>query len=140
MDLRREVPLESFTRGELTKLVTEKWIGRVTAAIIGAIAHSFATDLVLRPVKTQAEIRRRFRICVECFCILRRDLHWAVPHILDELPIALRKRLDGDDWDPKEPGRAWRADDGAEMIVDHGEDLAGERQIDPSAVETEHAG
>ena len=110
MDIAREAPLEEFTKGQLVRMVTEGWVGRVTAAIAETIRTSFAEDQVLRPVLTRDEVRRRFRLCVEGFTTMRRDLGWAVPRILDNLPTYLRHRLDGTPWDP-DGGERWVADD-----------------------------
>ena len=94
--------LEEFTKGELVKLVTEKWIGKVTVGITETIGNSFVEDQVLRPVQTRDEIERRFRICIKWFVTLRRDLEWSVPRILDDLPKALRHELDGTPYSPDE--------------------------------------
>lgn len=94
------VDLATFSRGELTKLVTTKWIGRVTGSMADTIEESFAKDLVLRPVKTRDEISRRFKFCARWFVVLRRDMGWSVPRILDALPRALRHELDGTPFSP----------------------------------------
>lgn len=95
-------------RGTLAKMVTEGWIGRVVNGIHAAIVKSYNTDAITRPVLTKSEIRHRFGICVEGFCIMRRDLQWAVPRIVDELPNYLRKKLDGEHWEPTD-GARWGA-------------------------------
>lgn len=114
--------LEDFTKGELVKLVTEDWIGRVTKGIIDAVEKSFRTDMVLRPVRSRDEIKRRFEICVRTFVELRRDAGWSVPRILDEMYPALRAKLDGDPWDPESAGKrgAWATDAPAMTLVDDG--------------------
>jgi hypothetical protein len=99
--------LESFTRGDLKELVEDKWIGKVTIGILDAIAASFQTDNVIRPVQTRDEISRRFKICIKWFNVLRRDLHWSVPRILDGLPEALRSELDGTPFQPTEDRQGW---------------------------------
>jgi hypothetical protein len=87
--------LSKFTRGELVKLVTSDWVGRVTVGIIEAVDYSFNTDEVLRSVRTRNEIKRRFNICIKWFVTLRREESWSIPKILDELPFILRTELDG---------------------------------------------
>ena len=110
MDLDfKDVPHGDFS-GQLAKMVTDGWAARVTTGIQAAISASFKTDQVIRPVLTQDEIRRRFRICTEGFCIMRRDLDWAVPRIVDELPVYLRCKLDGMDWAPNEDRGSWASD------------------------------
>lgn len=117
--------LEEFTKGELVKLVTEEWVGRVTVAIIEAIDHSFDEDRVIRSVRTRGEIERRFEICIRWFVELRRELHWSVPRILDALPIALRSALDGIPFDPDEGRDAWHGGTGPTLEF-AGEDIVGE--------------
>lgn len=104
-------------------MVTEKWVGPVTTGIEAAISASFQTDQVIRPVMTQNEIRRRFNLCVRGFCIMRRDLKWAVPRIIDELPVFLRCHLDGMKWEPDEDHDSWMGNTVARMEAD-GPDLA----------------
>lgn len=128
-EVAREAPLEEFTKGQLLRMVTEGWAGRVTVAFERTIQKSFDEDLVLRPVMTQNEIRRRFRFCVEGFVHMRRDLGWAVPRILDLLPAYLRHRLDGTPWDPETGKESWIAQDravGALEIDAEGSDLGSE--------------
>lgn len=103
-----QVVTRSEFGGELAKMVTAGWIPRVVKGIEAAIARSFATDTVLRPVLTRDEAKRRFEICARGFVTMRRDLHWAVPRIIDELPRYLRANLDGDDWEPADHG-GWNA-------------------------------
>lgn len=118
--------LEEFTKGELVKLVTEKWIGKVTIGITNTIGESFDTDRVLRPVKTRNEVERRFRICIRWFVILRRDLGWSVPRILDDLPKALRHELDGTPYSPDEKHVSWTGEGGPRLedLEVEDEDLA----------------
>lgn len=118
--------LEEFTRGELVKLVTEKWVGRVTIGITNTIGESFDTDRVLRPVKTRDEIEWRFRICIKWFVTLRRDLGWSVPRILDDLPKALRHELDGTPYSPDEKHVSWAGKGGPRLedLEVEDEDLA----------------
>lgn len=127
MDVGREAPLEDFTQGELVKMVTQGWVGRVIAAITETIAASFESDQILRPVRTRDEIQRRFRICVEGFVLMRRELGWAVPRILDDLPVYLRHRLDGTPWDPDDERGAWLTKTVEEPLEadPSGEDYAG---------------
>lgn len=93
--------LASFSKGELARLATTEWLGTVTRSMTETIERSFAEDLVLRPVKTRNEVKRRFKICMMWFVRLRRDLNWSIPRILDALPRALRHELDGTPFDPE---------------------------------------
>lgn len=99
--------LHEFTKGELAKLVTQDWVGKVTSGIQVAIAMSFETDQVLRPVQTENEIAHRFEICIRWFVILRRDLGWTVPKIIDKLPTILRTELDGGKFEPEDERSSW---------------------------------
>lgn len=100
--------LAEFTKGELVKMVTQKWVGRVIVGITDAIQYSFDTDEVLRPVNTRSEIERRFQICIRWFVTLRRDLHWSVPRILDAMKSIIRTELDSPGkWSPDERRESW---------------------------------
>ena len=118
--------LAEFTKGELVKLVTEEWVGKVTRGIIDSIEDSFESDQVLRPVRTRNEIERRFRICIKWFVTLRRDLKWSVPRILDDLPKALRHELDGTPYSPDEKHVSWTGGGGPRLedLEVEDEDLA----------------
>ncbi len=118
--------LEEFTKGELVRLVEEKWVGRVTAGIAGTIEDSFESDQVLRSVQTRDEIERRFRICIRWFVLLRRELGWSVPRILDDLPKALRHELDGTPYAPDEKRVGWTGNGGPRLedLEVENEDLA----------------
>ena len=117
--------LAEFTKGELLKLVTQDWVGKVTVGITEAIELSFQTDQVLRSVKTQSEISHRFNICIRWFVTLRRELGWTVPRILDEMPGILRGELDGVRFEPDEDRKAWHGETCLEDLVEDGEDLVG---------------
>ena len=112
-----------WAKGTLAQMATEGWTGRVVVAIEHAIRTSFESDQVIRPVMTRNEIDRRFRICVKGFAIMRRDLGWAIPRILDEIPRFLRCELDGMTWRPDEDHAGWLAQDGERMTTE-GEDMS----------------
>lgn len=116
--------LAEFSKGELVKLVTQNWVGRVTVGIADAIEHSFKSDEVLRPVQTRDEIERRFKICIRWFVTMRRELHMSVPRILDEIPKALRAELDGGKYSPEQDRTSWQGNGPAVRMVTDGEDLS----------------
>jgi hypothetical protein len=128
--------LQEFTRGELLKLVTQKWIGRVIIGFEVAIRSSFETDFLIRPVRTRAEIERRFRILIKWFVTLRREMGWTVPHILDELPKILRMELDGESYEPNEDRSAWLGAGGPQELEPTGIDLSDPTPI-INGIETE---
>lgn len=136
----KDVPHDDF-RPDLLRMVTEGWIGRVTDGIQAAIAASFQTDIVLRPSRsrTKNEVRRRFNICVRGFNIMRRDLGWAVPRIIDEMPVYLRCKLDGAPWAPDEVHDSWVAKETVQMVVDGGDiapdvdEVHGAQEVGPDA-------
>lgn len=129
--------LSKFTSGELVKLATKDWHGRVAIAIADAIDQSFENDQVIRPVKTQVEIEHRFEICIRWFVQLRRELHWSIPRILDELPRILRLALDGIPYEPDEDRAAWHGESSPEELEEDGEDMAGENPDITNAIEAE---
>jgi hypothetical protein len=57
--------------------------------------------------KTTNEVKRRLRICMDWAERLRRDLKWSRMRIVDTMPLALRKSLDGLPWEPKEHRDSW---------------------------------
>jgi hypothetical protein len=85
--------------GELLDLVTGQDVKlkkRVIARVCAAIAGSFEQD---KSSITQSETRRRFQI-VERLMRDLRSLGWPFERICDELPTALRCKLDGAPWEP----------------------------------------
>lgn len=77
-------------------------------AIFGIVAQSFRNDAArngaehAQRVQTEAEMKRRADICGRWFRVMRGDLHWSKPRILDELPRALQAELDGGTYTPPE--------------------------------------
>lgn len=135
-DVRREA---GHAGGELAKMVTEGWAPRVVKGIEAAIAKSFAEDrLIIGPVTTQHEIRRRFQFCMDGFRMMRRDLGWAVPRIIDALPGYLRAKLDGGNWEPPpESRKSWIEEGNVRAAVLDGPDLAPEVPDVVGGIETE---
>lgn len=90
------------------ELVGRDQIGRVMAAIEGAVAQSFKQD---GSRMTGAEVRRRFGICERLIRSLRGDLGWGLHRVLDHMPRYLRCELDGQSWKPDER-TIWMPEDG----------------------------
>lgn len=80
---------------------------KVTSRVQQVIAASFADGAR----QTGNEIKRRFGIVEDTIKMLRGDLGWAYERILDELPKALRAKLDGLPWDPSQSRTVWSPDD-----------------------------
>lgn len=72
---------------------------RLIDAIATIVAVSYADDGSRR---TMAEDRRRTQICLEMYRMMRREFHWSLPRIIDDLPYALRHKLDGTPWSPSQ--------------------------------------
>lgn len=90
--------------GELIELFVDKQLGRrVLAGIQLVIGDSFRRD---RSRVTQAETVRRFRIVEGVYRELRAE-GWAHQRILDEMPLALRHKLDGTPWIPELRRAVW---------------------------------
>lgn len=70
---------------------------KVTSRVTQILAQSFHQDGARQ---TQHEIKRRFEICENLIRTLRGDLGWAYDRILDELPVALRAKIDHLPWEP----------------------------------------
>lgn len=79
-------------------------VGKLTKGIMSAITRSFRED---KSRQTQDEIRRRGHLCVGIARELRHDLKWSVDRIVDEMPKALRSKLDGIPWDPSKVRALW---------------------------------
>jgi hypothetical protein len=95
----------------------KRQLAKVVLGIEAAVAASFLVDhdrsSIIMPFGrgdvTQAEMKRRAEMCRDMFRELRGDLKWSVDRIIDQLPDMLRKRLDGEDWIPKNLGPRWWA-------------------------------
>lgn len=85
---------------ELLKLVGESpWaMGQLVRGVEMAVRKSYRDD-GFKP--TANETRRRVQICIDTTRILRKDLVWSIDRIVNELPRALRAKLDGLPWDPQ---------------------------------------
>jgi hypothetical protein len=78
----------------------------ITVAFFRVIETSYVQDK-MRP--TRAETKRRFEILEQTFRMLRsEDFQWSTQRILDELPRALRAKLDRLPWDPSRLRSLWR--------------------------------
>lgn len=79
-------------------------IARLVKGIERAVQRSFDSDLIRdgagRVVTTQDEVKRRINLCIDAAKMLRHDAKWSVFRIVDALPVMLRRKLDGNDWDP----------------------------------------
>ena len=74
-----------------------------------AEARSMVAIKMVPPVnyKTEKEISRRVNICIDWIMKFRCDLKWSLSRISDTLSIALRKSLDGSNWEPNEDKGTW---------------------------------
>lgn len=93
-------------------LVPADKVGEVTLKFEELILRSFAEEVartrltIVRP-RTAAEVKRRFNILADWFKVLRGDIGWSLQRVLDELPMALRKTLDGEQYVPDVRRSAW---------------------------------
>lgn len=95
--------------GELVELVIgndPQLRSKVTRRIQEIIARSFQDD---GSRATQAEVTRRFRILEQLLRDMRSGFGWAFDRILDEMPAALRHKLDGTPWTPDLKRNCWIA-------------------------------
>jgi len=88
---------------------SERELGQVTQRFHEVIERSFVTDagrvLAVNGIAggskmTHDEVRHRFGIVADWFKTFRGDLGWSLQRTLSELPQALRKTLDGEDYNP----------------------------------------
>ncbi len=89
---------------------------RAVTAITAAIEVSFEQDQMRQ---TQNEIKDRFNHCLGLVGIMRNDLKWSWQRIEDELPKALRCKLDKVDWNPNTRS-TWVTDDETGLILPPG--------------------
>lgn len=89
---------------------------RVVDAITSALEITFTEDGARQ---TQAEIKRRFEMCLAMVAELRTDLRWSFARISDTLPTALRAKLDGADWNPS-TRNSWTKDETTGLILPPG--------------------
>lgn len=103
--------------GAFASLVTEDKIAEVVRGFEVAIAQSFAEDrapgrLILvhgGPRLTKSAMTDRANICIRIFKVLRGDLKWSLPRIMDHLPKFLRNELDGVPFTPEAATASWVA-------------------------------
>ena len=83
----------------LTELLgSPKAVGTVTNGILAAVHASLVSHPMLG--LTQAEIKRRFDICLRWFKELRFERKFSIERCVDEMPKALRAELDGLPYQP----------------------------------------
>lgn len=96
--------------GEMFELAaTPERLAELTRGVETAVRKSFFDDHKRdgAVIHTQEEVKRRAKICVDVARVLRHDLQWSVSRIVDELPNALRARIDGTPWDPSKLRSVW---------------------------------
>jgi hypothetical protein len=75
------------------------------------ILHSIGVDKRREPFKefpnTAAEWKRRIKICEDWFREARGQLGYSLTQTMDLMPHALRCRLDGIKFNPKDPPKLW---------------------------------
>lgn len=85
-------------------------LGRVTASIETTIAKSFETHAMRH--MTQAEVKRRFDICLKWFRSMRVESFFSNERACSELPAALAAELNGGTFTPSTRA-VWMPEDGA---------------------------
>ena len=97
-------------------LLDEGQAAQVALKLERLIMESFATDAGReaiakgtkgKAVVTAAEVKRRFNILADWFKVFRGDMGWSLQRALDELPHALRAKLDGEIYTPNERRQIW---------------------------------
>ena len=68
------------------------------------VAVSYLED---KSRRTMAENRRRTQLCIDLIRVMRSDCRWSVQRCIDELPRALRCKLDGAPWEPDKRQTWW---------------------------------
>lgn len=79
-------------------------IAKLVKGVERAVQRSYDDDRIRdgagKVITTKDEIKRRVNLCVDMAKQLRHDAKWSVDRIADALPRMLRRRLDGQDFDP----------------------------------------
>jgi len=97
------------SKSPFADLLNEGQAAEVSIRFEQIIMESFATDAGReaiakgaqgRAVVTTAEVKRRFNILADWFKVFRGDMGWSLKRCLDELPRALRAKLDGEIYVP----------------------------------------
>lgn len=86
------------------------------AHAVNAITSAITATIAADGAQTDAEVKRRFSLAYELVKIMRFDIRWSWQRITDELPAALRTRINGDAWVPSER-RAWYANETSGLIL-----------------------
>lgn len=76
---------------------------KLLLGIHAAVKSSYERDLRDargNAITTEAEAKRRCNLCIDMAKQLRHDAGWSIPRIVDALPKMLRRKLDGQDFDP----------------------------------------
>jgi hypothetical protein len=90
----------------LVKMVAEDRANaqKLIRGIEVAIQRSYDSDLIRdgagKAITSADEIKRRANLCIDMAKQLRNDAGWSVFRIIDAMPLLLRRRLDGLDYDP----------------------------------------
>lgn len=107
-------------RGVLAALTPGERI-MLTKKIGEAVTASFAVDQIrvgTRPiVKTQAEVKRRAAMCLQIFADLAADRGFGIKRAMNQLAIALRKKLDTIPFEPDSKRKLYKATTLDDLIV-----------------------
>lgn len=104
----------------LTDLLGTAALGHVTRGIQAAISKSFRTHPVRH--RTDAEVKRRFEICIRWFKAFRFEKKYSIERSVDEMGHALAADLSGVDYAPKRDRAVWAPD--AELVAADGTPLS----------------
>jgi hypothetical protein len=96
--------------GTLLGMLGREGMKKFAAAAFTTLDTSFKEQNMRNP--TQAEIRRRFEICVKWAKVMRGDLQWGLDRVCDNLQHALRAELLGQEYKPDNRS-CWMPGDGA---------------------------
>jgi hypothetical protein len=110
-----DLPDLSPVTKRLLSLVEPHQIRRALLGLATVVEASFDQD---GSRITQDEVKRRLYLAADLFCELRRDVKWSVERILNELPNALRSKLDGTPWSPNAHA-LWKPGDAPPVGVAH---------------------
>lgn len=97
---------------ELPSTLVQLFDGHNAAGIINFLTRVIGNSFQSHPcTQTRDEVKRRLDLCFELLKVMRGDMKWSFQRCCDEIPAALRRRLDGGIWEPSRRS-LWMPGDG----------------------------
>lgn len=124
------VTMSDKQQTQLIKCLDPKWYGNVMRSIGTAVTRSFQEDLkaqqnalIITPngsttAFSKLEAARRIEICMGGALIMRKDLGFSCPQIIDHIHGYLRSILDKGEWVEPKVTDKWAAESRGDFEID----------------------